>query len=87
MNDRFLRQVAGDTDDMCLAGDNLIVDLDLSEANGKPIDLVIGMKFPAYLVAHERKVLWIMHQYRSAYNLWGTPFDDLSTYPEGPQVR
>jgi hypothetical protein len=33
MNDRFLRQVAGDSDDMCLAGDNLIVDLDLSDAN------------------------------------------------------
>ena len=33
MNDRFLRQVAGDDDGMCLAGDNLIVDLDLSEAN------------------------------------------------------
>jgi MOSC domain-containing protein YiiM len=33
MNGRFLRQVAGDNDDMCLAGDNLIVDLDLSEAN------------------------------------------------------
>jgi glycosyltransferase involved in cell wall biosynthesis len=61
--------------------------LDLSEANGKPIDLVIGMKFPAYLVAHERKVLWIMHQYRSAYNLWDTRFDDLSTYPDGAQVR
>ena len=61
--------------------------LDLSESNGKQIDLVIGMKFPAYLVAHERKVLWIMHQYRSAYNLWDTPFDDLSTYPDGAQVR
>jgi glycosyltransferase involved in cell wall biosynthesis len=61
--------------------------LDLSEANGKPIDLVIGMKFPAYLVAHERKVLWIMHQYRAAYNLWNTPFDDLSTYPDGAQLR
>ena len=61
--------------------------LDLSTANGKPVDLVIGMKFPAYLVAHERKVLWIMHQYRAAYNLWGTPFDDLSTYPEGARVR
>src|SRR3977135_4312603 len=61
--------------------------LDLSEANGKPVDLVIGMKFPAYLVAHERKVLWIMHQHRSAYNLWGTAFDDLSTYPDGPRVR
>jgi hypothetical protein len=33
MNDRFLRQIAGDDDDMCLAGDNLIVDLDFSEAN------------------------------------------------------
>jgi glycosyltransferase involved in cell wall biosynthesis len=61
--------------------------LDLSEANGKVIDLVIGMKFPAYLVAHERKVLWIMHQYRAAYNLWDTPFDDLSSYPDGAQVR
>jgi len=61
--------------------------LDLSEANGKPVDLVIGMKFPAYLVAHERKVLWIMHQYRAAYNLWGTPFDDLSAYPEGTRLR
>jgi glycosyltransferase involved in cell wall biosynthesis len=61
--------------------------LDLSEANGKPVDLVIGMKFPAYLVAHERKVLWIIHQHRSAYNLWNTPFDDLSTYPDGAQVR
>jgi glycosyltransferase involved in cell wall biosynthesis len=61
--------------------------LDVSEANGKPVDLVIAMKFPAYLVAHQRKVLWIMHQYRSAYNLWDTPFDDLSTYPDGAQVR
>jgi glycosyltransferase involved in cell wall biosynthesis len=61
--------------------------LDLSEANGKPVDLVIGMKFPAYLVAHPRKVVWIMHQYRAAYNLWNTPFDDLSAYPDGPQVR
>src|SRR6267142_5340062 len=61
--------------------------LDLSEANGKTVDLVIGMKFPAYLVEHERKVLWIMHQYRAAYNLWDTPFDDLSSYPDGAQVR
>ena len=61
--------------------------LDLSSANGKPIDLVIGMKFPAYLAAHENKVLWVMHQYRAAYNLWGTQFDDLSSYPEGPRIK
>jgi glycosyltransferase involved in cell wall biosynthesis len=61
--------------------------LDVTEANGKAIDLVVGMKFPAYTVAHPRKVLWILHQHRSAYNLWGTPFDDLSTFPEGARVR
>lgn len=61
--------------------------LDVSEANGKPIDLVVGMRFPAYTVAHPRKVLWVIHQHRSAYNLWGTPFDDLSTHPDGARVR
>ncbi|HEV3471483.1 MAG TPA: glycosyltransferase family 4 protein [Pyrinomonadaceae bacterium] len=61
--------------------------LDVTEANGRPVDLVVGMKFPAYTVAHPRKVLWVMHQYRAAYNLWGTPFDDLSTYPEGARLR
>jgi MOSC domain-containing protein YiiM len=33
MNARFLRQIAGSEDAICLAGDNLIVDLDLSDAN------------------------------------------------------
>jgi MOSC domain-containing protein YiiM len=33
MNVRFLRQIAGSEDTICLAGDNLIIDLDLSEAN------------------------------------------------------
>jgi glycosyltransferase involved in cell wall biosynthesis len=61
--------------------------LDVTESNGKPVDLVVGMKFPAYTVAHPRKVLWVIHQHRSAYNLWGTPFDDLSTFPDGARVR
>jgi len=33
MNARFLMQIAGSDDAMCLAGDNFIVDLDLSEEN------------------------------------------------------
>ncbi len=61
--------------------------LDLREANGRTVDLVVGMKFPAYLVEHPNKVLWIMHQHRAAYNLCGTPFDDLSNYPDGAQIR
>ena len=33
MNARFLRQIASSEDAICLAGDNLIVDFDLSDAN------------------------------------------------------
>jgi glycosyltransferase involved in cell wall biosynthesis len=61
--------------------------LDVTEANGKPIDMVVGMKFPAYLVEHSCKVLWVMHQYRTVYDLWGTPYDHLSSLPEGERVR
>jgi glycosyltransferase involved in cell wall biosynthesis len=61
--------------------------LDVTEANSKPVDMVVGMKFPAYLVSHPRKVLWVMHQFRAAYDLWGSRFDDLCTYPEGLELR
>src|SRR5437667_9067994 len=61
--------------------------LDVTEANGKPVDMVIGMKFPAYLVEHPRKVLWIIHQYRSAYDLAGTAYDDLGYYHDGVRTR
>ena len=36
-------------------------------------DLVIGMRFPAYLVKHANKVIWLVHQYRQIYDLLGTP--------------
>lgn len=62
--------------------------LDLSESNGLPIDAVIGLKFPSYLVKHERKIVWLIHQHRSAYELWDHPqFADLSLQEEGPAVR
>ena len=62
--------------------------LDLSESNGLPIDMVIALKFPAYLVPHERKVVWLIHQHRTAYELWDHPeFADLGKQIEGPQER
>ena len=62
--------------------------LDLSEANGMSIDMVIALKFPAYLVRHPRKVVWLIHQHRAAYELWSHPvFGDLAMYPEGERVR
>jgi glycosyltransferase involved in cell wall biosynthesis len=50
--------------------------LDLSESNGRPVDLVIASKFPTYFVRHPRKVAWLLHQYRAAYELCGTPYSD-----------
>jgi glycosyltransferase involved in cell wall biosynthesis len=62
--------------------------LDLSEANGMPIDMVIALKFPAYFVRHPRKVVWLIHQHRAAYELWDHPvFGDLAMAPEGRDVR
>src|SRR5437588_7582122 len=43
--------------------------LDLDEANGRPIDLVIATKFPSYAVRHGNKVVWLLHQFRQAYEL------------------
>ena len=33
------------------------------------VDRVIALKFPAYLVPWDDKVLWLLHQYRQAYDL------------------
>lgn len=62
--------------------------LDLAESNSLRIDAVIALRFPAYLVKHERKIVWLIHQHRSAYELWDHPeFADLSRHEEGPSVR
>lgn len=61
--------------------------LDLSESCGVPIDRLIGLKFPAYHVPHPCKVQWILHQYRSAYDLWQVPGSDLAGFPEGREIR
>ena len=50
--------------------------LDLSESNGRPIDLLVGTKFPTYFARHPRKVTWLVHQHRAAYELVGTPYSD-----------
>ena len=61
---------------------------DVSESNGMKIDAVISLKFPAYLAPHDRKIVWLIHQHRSAYELWDHPdYGDLKVQEEGEQVR
>src|SRR5882762_207929 len=61
--------------------------LDLTEVMGAPVDLLIGLKFPAYMIHHPNKVLWILHQHRTAYDLWDHPLGDLNYSPNGQEVR
>lgn len=51
------------------------------------VDRVVALKFPAYLVPHDDKVLWLLHQFRQAYDLWGTPYQDIPITPTGHRVR
>jgi glycosyltransferase involved in cell wall biosynthesis len=50
--------------------------LDLSSSNGQPIDLLIATRFPTYFARHPRKVAWVIHQHRAAYELCGTAYSD-----------
>lgn len=61
-----------------------LVDLD---DLGVPLDLVIGLKFPAWLVRHRNKVFWILHQHRAAYDFWEAGTSELLREPDGAAVR
>ena len=50
-------------------------------------DLVVSFKFPAYFVPHPNKVLWIVHQFRQAYDFWGTEFQGLPDNADGVRLR
>jgi len=58
--------------------------LDLEEADGRRIDLVVGTKFPSYLVRHPEKRVWLVHQFRQAYELDRT---DLGQFDESAEER
>ena len=58
--------------------------LDLEEADGRRIDLVVATKFPSYAVRHPRKVAWVLHQFRQAYELDRT---ELGQFGESPEER
>jgi glycosyltransferase involved in cell wall biosynthesis len=56
--------------------------VDLEEADGEPIELVVATKFPSYCVRHPRKVAWVLHQFRQAYDYDRTELGQFSESPE-----
>jgi len=52
--------------------------LDLEEANGRPVDAVVATKFPSYAIRHPRKVVWLVHQFRQAWDFDRTVYGQFS---------
>jgi glycosyltransferase involved in cell wall biosynthesis len=61
--------------------------LDLTDADGAPIDLVVATKFPSYCVRHPNKVVWLLHQFRQAYELDRTELGQFSESAEDRALR
>lgn len=61
--------------------------LDLRNMCGKEIDLVIATKFPSYYARHPRKSLWLVHQQRSIYELYGGQYSDIGDDPRDEALR
>jgi glycosyltransferase involved in cell wall biosynthesis len=50
-------------------------------------DEVIALKFPAYLAPFPNKKLWLLHQFRQVYELWGTQYQEFPNTVEGNAIR
>ena len=50
-------------------------------------DLMIGLKFPAYLVPHHHKRIWLLHQFRQAYDLWDAGQSNIPNSSRGREIR
>jgi glycosyltransferase involved in cell wall biosynthesis len=61
--------------------------LDLDEADGRTIDLVVATKFPSYLVRHAEKRVWLVHQFRQAYEQDGTELAQFGPSAEDRALR
>lgn len=61
--------------------------LDLKMANGVRVDRIIATKFPSYAAQHPHKIVWLVHQYRQAYDWYGTPLSEFTATPEHQKTR
>lgn len=51
------------------------------------VDRVIALKFPAYLIRHPQKTLWLLHQYRQAYDLFDAKQSNIPCNTLGDDIR
>jgi glycosyltransferase involved in cell wall biosynthesis len=61
--------------------------LDVTEIGSRAVDAVIATRFPSYAIRHPNKVVWVIHQYRQAYDQFGTPWSDFTSSAEDRRTR
>ncbi|HEV7414643.1 MAG TPA: glycosyltransferase family 4 protein, partial [Tianweitania sediminis] len=61
--------------------------LDFTRYGGGQIDAMICLKFPAYLIEHPNRALWLLHQHRPAYDLYNTPYGWTQGHRETDKLR
>lgn len=53
--------------------------MDFTESSGEKIDYLIGTKFPSYFAKHPNKLLWLIHQHRSAYDQLNSQYSEFNS--------
>lgn len=61
--------------------------LDLRRFNDRNVDVVVCTKYPTWAVEHERKSLWLVHQHRQAYDLYGTSLSEFTPHAPSRETR
>lgn len=61
--------------------------LDLTQVGGQPVDAIICTKFPSYAARHPRKIVWLVHQHRQAYDWYGSALSDWGAQPGDAETR
>lgn len=51
------------------------------------VDRVIALKFPVYLAPHPQKTIWLLHQFRQAYDLYDAGMSHLGDDEAGRAIR
>ena len=61
--------------------------LNLSASNARPIDVLIATRYPTWFARHPHKVVWLIHQHRAAYELFGTSYSDFTDSERDTELR
>ena len=61
--------------------------MNINDSWGGHIDLCIGLKFPAYFMPHNNKVIWVLHQHRAAYDLFDTIHSNIKNDVKGNRIK